>query len=97
MLRTACNHMREWCDAGLRPVRIAVNVSTLQLSHEPFIQTVRDALRDAKLSPGQIELEITETAIMQDDETSAATLQACAEMGIGLSLDDFGTGYSSLS
>jgi diguanylate cyclase (GGDEF)-like protein len=97
VLRTACNQMRKWLDAGMSPVRVAVNLSAKQFRHADLAAVVRSALSDAKLEPGYIELELTESAVMVDPELSAATLQTLSAMGVHISIDDFGTGYSSLS
>jgi EAL domain-containing protein (putative c-di-GMP-specific phosphodiesterase class I) len=76
---------------------MGVNVSTRQLTTMTLVETVAQILRETGLSPSQLELEITESAIMRDDEATVGTLEGLREMGIALALDDFGTGYSSLS
>jgi len=93
----ACQQLRRWRDAGLRPIRVGVNVSGHQIREPGMIDMVRSALEETGVSPEQIELEITESTIMQDDILTVTTLRQFKEMGIGLALDDFGTGYSSLS
>lgn len=97
VLRQACRQMREWLDAGMTPVRIAVNLSAKQFHDIDLASVVRGALTDAKLEPGYLELELTESALMSNPEESAATLQSLSAMGVHISIDDFGTGYSSLS
>jgi len=97
VLRQACRQMRAWLDAGMSPVRIAVNLSAKQFHDADLASVVRSALSEAKLEPGFIELELTESALMNDPEASAATLQQLSAMGVHISIDDFGTGYSSLS
>jgi diguanylate cyclase (GGDEF)-like protein len=97
VLRQACRQMREWLDSGMTPVRIAVNLSAKQFHDADLASVVRSALTDAKLEPGYIELELTESALMNNPEESAATLQSLSAMGVHISIDDFGTGYSSLS
>ena len=97
VFRTACAQAQSWEDAGLRPIRIGVNVSGYQIREPGMLEMVRDALARTNVSPEQIELEITESTIMQDDALTVKTLREFREMGIGLALDDFGTGYSSLS
>ena len=97
VLREACRQARAWIDIGLPPIRIAVNVSTAELRAPGFVAGVRDALRDTGLDPGCLELELTETFLMQDAQSSAAVLQALVGVGVRLTLDDLGTGYSSLS
>jgi EAL domain-containing protein (putative c-di-GMP-specific phosphodiesterase class I) len=96
-LRTACAECKAWEDSGLPPVRMGVNVSTRQLTTQTLVDTVAQILRETGLNSSQLELEITESAIMRDDEATLETLEGLREMGIGLALDDFGTGYSSLS
>jgi diguanylate cyclase (GGDEF)-like protein len=97
VLRQACRQMRAWLDSGMSPVRIAVNLSAKQFHDADLALVVRSALNDAQLEPGFIELELTESALMNDPEQSAATLQSLSAMGVHISIDDFGTGYSSLS
>jgi EAL domain-containing protein (putative c-di-GMP-specific phosphodiesterase class I) len=81
----------------MSPVRVAVNMSAKQFKHADLAVVVKSALAKAQLEPGYLELELTESAIMQHPEQSAATLQVLSSMGVHISIDDFGTGYSSLS
>lgn len=97
VLRQACLQVREWIDRDLPPIRIAVNLSAKQFRHADLPAMVRSALHEARLQPGCLELELTESAVMDNPESSAATLQTLSAMGVHLSIDDFGTGYSSLS
>jgi diguanylate cyclase (GGDEF)-like protein len=97
VLRQACLQMRAWLDSGLPPLRVSVNLSAKQFRHGDLTAVVCSALEDAKLQPGYLELELTESSIMHDAESSAATLQLLSTMGVHISIDDFGTGYSSLS
>ncbi|HKU12886.1 MAG TPA: bifunctional diguanylate cyclase/phosphodiesterase [Steroidobacteraceae bacterium] len=97
VLRQACWQMRAWLDSGLPPLRVSVNLSAKQFRHGELTAVVCSALEDARLQPGYLELELTESSIMQDPESSAATLQLLSTMGVHISIDDFGTGYSSLS
>jgi diguanylate cyclase len=97
VLREACRQVRAWLDAGVSPVRIAVNLSARQFRDHDLAAVVRCALEDARLEPGYLELELTESAVMHDAEQSAATLETLSTMGVHISIDDFGTGYSSLS
>jgi diguanylate cyclase len=96
-VRETCRQLREWLDGGMTPIRIAVNLSAKQFRDADLTATVRSALTAARLEPGYLELELTESAVMHDPEKSAATLQALSTMGVHISIDDFGTGYSSLS
>jgi diguanylate cyclase len=97
VLRQACRQMRIWLDAGMTPVRVAVNLSAKQFRHADLAAVVKSALLEAQLEPGFLELELTESAVMHNPEQSAATLQTLSAMGVHISIDDFGTGYSSLS
>jgi diguanylate cyclase (GGDEF)-like protein len=97
VLQQACRQMRQWLDAGMTPVRVAVNLSAKQFRHADLAAVVKAALDAANLEPGYIELELTESAVMHNPEESAATLQMLSAMGVHISIDDFGTGYSSLS
>jgi diguanylate cyclase (GGDEF)-like protein/PAS domain S-box-containing protein len=96
VLRRACAQCRDWRAAG-RPLRISVNVSTKQFQNHDLAHTVAEALRAAELDPGVLELEITESAMLEDDHGTASTLRDIRAMGVRIALDDFGTGYSSLS
>ena len=96
-LRKAIEDYLRWRSAGLAAVRIAVNVSPLQLRHRGFIDEVRQAIRiDAHAAAG-LELEITESVIMEDVRRSIASLKAIRALGVTIAIDDFGTGFSSLS
>jgi diguanylate cyclase (GGDEF)-like protein/PAS domain S-box-containing protein len=91
--RQAC----AWDDAGLPPMRVAVNISAVELRAFDFVASVRSTLLKTGLKPDRLELELTETFLMQDEKITAATLRALRDMGVRMTLDDFGTGYSSLS
>jgi diguanylate cyclase (GGDEF)-like protein len=96
-LRQAVADYRRWRRGGLPAVRIAVNVSPLQLRHHGFIADIEQAIGgDARTAEG-LELEITESLIMEDVKHSITSLQAIREMGLTIAIDDFGTGFSSLS
>jgi diguanylate cyclase len=97
VLRAACAQAKAWHDEDLTVVRIAVNVSALQLSQRGFPELVRAALRDTGLRPELLELEITESAIMQNEAWTEEVLKALKEIGVKIAIDDFGTGYSSFS
>ncbi len=97
VLRQACKQVRAWIDAGVLPVRVAVNLSAKQFRDADLASVVKSALNDAQLEPGFIELELTESAVMHNPEQSAETLAKLSAMGVHISIDDFGTGYSSLS
>ena len=96
-LREACTQSRRWRAAGLRPVPVAVNLSARVFRDQTLPATLAGILRDTGLEPGLLELEITESAVMQQSDTTLETLSQLSAMGIQLSVDDFGTGYSSLA
>jgi diguanylate cyclase (GGDEF)-like protein len=96
-LRQAIGDYLRWCDMGLDAVRVAVNVSPLQLRDRRFIIDVKQAIGiDARAAAG-LELEITESLIMENVNHSIASLQAIRDLGVTVAIDDFGTGFSSLS
>ena len=88
---------RTWHAKGLRPPRVAVNVSALQLRRQDFVATVEQALAGDEALAAGLELEITESLIMQNIEKHISKLQGIRELGVNVAIDDFGTGYSSLS
>ncbi len=96
-LRHACVQGRAWREAGLPPLRVAVNLSPRQFQQPDFASMVFRILEETGADPACLDLEITEGAIMQQPETSIEILRALSGHGIALSVDDFGTGYSSLS
>jgi diguanylate cyclase (GGDEF)-like protein/PAS domain S-box-containing protein len=95
-LRRAVRDHRAWVDAGLAPPKIAVNVSAIQLRQRNFVNVVEEALSGGSADPA-IELEITESLVMEDIQASIEKLSAVRRLGIGIAIDDFGTGYSSLA
>ena len=97
VLREACRQAKVWQAAGLAPVKMAVNVSAVELRAKNFVASVREILADTGLSARYLELEITETFLMQDPLSTQTVIQELKEIGVQLALDDFGTGYSSLS
>ena len=97
ILRKACEQVREWQTAGFNNLRVAVNLSPRQFEEKNLVQVVRRALEDFQLAPQCLELEITESHLMQDTERTKATLSSIKSLGVRIAVDDFGTGYSSLS
>ena len=97
VMRAACAQALLWSRAGLKPVRIAVNVSARQFAEPGFVDTVADILLDTGLPGTCLEIEITESMIMNDIEHTISIFNALRNLGVVLSIDDFGTGYSSLS
>jgi EAL domain-containing protein (putative c-di-GMP-specific phosphodiesterase class I) len=96
-LRRAISDYARWRSSGLPAVRIAVNVSALQLRSGGFIEQVKQALSFDAAAASGLELEITESVIMQNVRHSGVSLRALRAMGVSIAIDDFGTGFSSLS
>ncbi len=97
VLRSACAQCKAWQDAGLMPMRVAVNLSALQLRQAGLVQRIRDILAETRLEASWLEIEITESVVMEDVERSIGVLEGLRRLGCEVSIDDFGTGYSSLS
>ncbi|MFA6013450.1 MAG: EAL domain-containing protein [Gallionellaceae bacterium] len=97
VIREACRQMQQWHEATQSELIIAVNLSPLQLHQSNLIETVKSALDESGLAARYLELEFTESAIMQNVKETIAIMQQFKAMGLHLSIDDFGTGYSSLS
>ena len=97
VLREGCRQARAWQEAGFPPIGIAINISAVELRGKDFVAEVRAILMETGLDPRYLELELTETFLMQDSKSTAAVLHALKDTGVHLALDDFGTGYSSLS
>ncbi len=97
VIDTACAQLKAWQAAGLQEVQLAVNVSARQFQHENLARVVKEALQRHGVRPQQLELEVTESAVMQDPERTVAILRELKQTGVSISLDDFGTGYSSLN
>ncbi len=97
VLREACRQAKAWHDAGLPRLRLAVNISAVELRSKDYVAGVAGILAQTGYDPRCLELELTETFLMQDSKSTAVVLGAIKELGVQLALDDFGTGYSSLS
>jgi diguanylate cyclase len=97
VLQLACVQVAAWLSQGFANLPVAVNLSAIQLREEGLAATVQAILTTTGLSPDTLELEITESAIMQETDKTIAILQTLQGMGIRITMDDFGTGYSSLS
>lgn len=97
VLRTVCKQMQDWRERGYHVGRAAVNLSGKQISSPTLVDTVSNILAETGLPPEYIELEITESALMEDPEHVIQTLTQLKSMGLSLAIDDFGTGYSSLN
>jgi diguanylate cyclase (GGDEF)-like protein len=96
VVREACRQAKAWQRGGLAPVRVAVNLSASQFRHGRLLEIVKEALTDAQLDPQDLEVELTESAVMSDPVGSVAILEHLSTMGVLVSVDDFGTGYSSI-
>ena len=97
VVREACRQTRAWIDEGRPPIAVAVNISAVEFRDPRFLDNVRTALKHTRLDARYLELELTESSLMQHIESSALALHALKEMGVQVAIDDFGTGYSSLS
>ncbi len=97
VIREACRQARAWQDEGVPPLRVSVNLSASQFRDSGLLESIRRALGDAGLEACYLEVELTESAVMNDPEESIAILESLSSMGVLVSVDDFGTGYSSMS
>lgn len=97
VLQEACRQNKKWQDAGNRPFKIAVNISTIQLKHQNFVNTVKEILAETELEAKWLELEVTESILMENNDLLKGVLIILKEIGVSISIDDFGTGYTSLS
>ncbi len=97
VLREACLQAKAWQQAGLPPIIVAVNISALEFRDKNFIENIRAVIEETGLEPRYLELELTESVLMQDAASTDSMLHALANLGVRLTIDDFGTGYSSLS
>ena len=97
VIATACKQVKQWQDAGLPSLRVAVNVSARQLRQKHFPATVAGLLKESGLESRFLEIEITESMMMENPEEATAVLTQLSALGVRLSFDDFGTGYSSLA
>jgi diguanylate cyclase (GGDEF)-like protein/PAS domain S-box-containing protein len=97
VLRTACKQMVRWYHSGLPRIAISVNVSSRQFRQHGLVNTIRSVLNDTGLDPKLLELELTESVLMDDIDGSKTILEGLKALGVSIALDDFGIGYSSLS
>jgi diguanylate cyclase (GGDEF)-like protein len=97
VIRTACAQACAWHKAGIAPIAVSVNLSMRQFKQEGLAIAVDDALRASGLDPRRLEMELTESLVMQDTEAAIRVLERLREIGVELSVDDFGTGHSSLA
>jgi EAL domain-containing protein (putative c-di-GMP-specific phosphodiesterase class I) len=97
VLAEACHQAQAWQDIGLAPIRVGINISAVELRANDFVESIGLILAASGLESRFLELELTETSLMQDSTSTSAVLQALKATGLHLALDDFGTGYSSLN
>ncbi len=95
VLRTACRQAKAWIEEGLPVMRMAVNVSAQQFALKEFPATVAAIIQETGIEPSVLELEITESVVMKDEQWAEQALAQLKELGVQLAIDDFGTGYSS--
>jgi len=96
-VREVCRQLVAWQQAGVSPVPVSINVSSRHVQRADLSRPVRAALQESGVAPGLLELELTESVLMQNIDSASALLLALKELGVALSIDDFGTGYSSLA
>lgn len=97
VLRKACEQLKKWREEGLAPIVVSVNMSALEFRDKRFSRNVRQLLQETGVASHLLQLELTESALMRNIETSIAILRDLKQMGVQIAIDDFGTGYSSLS
>ncbi|MEH2168229.1 MAG: EAL domain-containing response regulator [Nostoc sp.] len=96
VLKRVCQQIKSWRDAGIRSLIVAVNLSVIEFNQPDFIHNIVNFLAVNELEPDDLELELTESMIMQDVNSAIATMSKLQSLGIKIAIDDFGTGYSSL-
>ncbi len=96
-IRTACAQLAAWDKAGLPPLSLAVNLSARQFRQPYLARFIEDTISEAGIDPTRLELELTESLLMEDNEATRSVLTALANLGVRVAMDDFGTGHSSLS
>ncbi len=97
VLRTACRQVRKWIDMGYAELEMAVNLSPQQFRRRDILERIVAIVHECELPPGALEIEITESAIMEDVDRAVVTMRELNRNGVRLAIDDFGTGYSSLA
>jgi len=97
VIKTACRQAIEWQNLGLMPLRMSVNLSAIQFNQKNLVAVIKKALATTRLSAEYLELELTESIVMQDVDEAIRKLHLLKNIGVSISIDDFGTGYSSLS
>jgi diguanylate cyclase (GGDEF)-like protein len=97
VLRTACRQNKAWQEAGLPPMRVSVNISSRQFRAESLVETIREALESSGLAAECLEIELTESLLVENADNAIGIMKRLKALGVAISIDDFGTGYSSLS
>jgi EAL domain-containing protein (putative c-di-GMP-specific phosphodiesterase class I) len=97
VLKTACAQLKEWHDAGLPHLSVAVNLSAKQIQRSDFVERIAGILREVGVDPHRLGVEISESVAMRNVEQAIPNLNSLAEMGVCVTIDNFGTGYSSLN
>jgi EAL domain-containing protein (putative c-di-GMP-specific phosphodiesterase class I) len=97
VLRTACIQAKNWALAGNKNFKVAVNISGKQLKQPDFLEMINSVILESGVEPGTLELEFTESVIMEEADKTIDTLRSLKKLGVQLSIDNFGTGYSSLN
>lgn len=95
VLRTACLQHREWTEQGLGPIRMAVNISARQFWEADLVDSITNILSETGMNPSFLDLEVTESCMVDNEDLTVATMQRLKDLGLSISVDDFGTGYSS--
>ena len=96
-LNAVCKQTKSWVDMGASDLRVSVNISAFEFGHDNFVEIVKQSLKDNELDALHLEIELTETTVMNDLDKSAKTIDELRFMGVTVTLDDFGTGYSSFN
>lgn len=97
VIREACSQIQAWHHSGLPLMPISVNISPVEFRNKDFLQNITNILEETRIPPQYLELELTESALLQDAESISSILYSLKDMGVQLTIDDFGTGYSNLS
>jgi diguanylate cyclase len=97
VIRTACAELAAWDKLGLPPLSMAVNLSARQFRHQYLFQLISETLAQTRIAPHRLELELTESQLLEDNDASRSMLASIAALGVRVAIDDFGTGHSSLS
>lgn len=95
--KTACQQAQQWLQAGLKPIRMSINISAKQFRSQYLVSMIGNALQESGLDPKYLELELTESMFIENVDEAIKTMHKLKELGVALSIDDFGSGYSSLS